>query len=104
MYAIKHPVVRTGPDFYLLVGEDARAVVRHSGIPQPDEPSFPQEEIDMNAGTLYAVRRRLVVLTVATLLALSAAYAPILLDGAAGTAMTSSVFACDAQSSSGGGC
>lgn len=58
----------------------------------------------MNAGTIFAIRRRLIVLTVATLLALSAAYAPVLLDGTAGTAMTPPASACNAQSGGGGGC
>lgn len=74
------------------------------GSPNSMSLLFHQEEIDMNAGTVYAIRRRLTVLTIATLLALSTAYAPVLLDGTTGTAMTHSVSACNAQSSGGGGC
>ena len=58
----------------------------------------------MNAETIRNTYRRLTVLTVAALLALVAAYAPVLLDGTMGTALTTSVFACDPESPSGGGC
>ena len=58
----------------------------------------------MNAGTIRNTYRRLTVLTVAALLALVSASAPVLLDGATGTALTPSVFACDPQGHGGGGC
>ncbi len=46
-------------------------------------------------------RRGLITLVVATLLALSAAYAPVLLDGVAGTSMATQAYACQPN---GGGC
>lgn len=48
----------------------------------------------MNTGLLYHTRRRLVVLVAATILALTAAYTPVLLDGLAGTDLTPQVYAC----------
>ncbi len=57
----------------------------------------------MNAGTIRHTHRRLTVLTVAALLALVAAYTPVLLDGTTGTALTTPASACDPQSSNGGG-
>lgn len=51
--------------------------------------------------TLQNGRRWLLTLTVAALLALTAVYTPVLLDGAAGTNLTSPAAAC---SNSSGGC
>lgn len=55
----------------------------------------------MNAGILRSVRRRLIALTLAGLLALSAAYTPVLLDAMAGTSTVNAAMACDHQ---GAGC
>jgi hypothetical protein len=51
--------------------------------------------------TFQTTRRWLLTLAVAAVLALTAAYSPILLDGTAGTHLTSAAFAC---SHSAGGC
>ena len=50
---------------------------------------------------LLNTRRRLLVLTFAALLALGAAYAPVVLDSLASTALTPAAFACGPM---GGGC
>lgn len=50
---------------------------------------------------LHNSRRWLLTLAVAAILALTAAYSPVLLDGTAGTNLTSAAFAC---SNSTGGC
>jgi hypothetical protein len=48
----------------------------------------------MNTGLLHHARRRLVMLVAAAILALSAAYTPLLLDTLAGTALTPQAYAC----------
>lgn len=50
---------------------------------------------------LLNTRRRLLVLTFAALLALGAAYAPVVLDSLASTALTPAAYACGPM---GGGC
>ena len=50
---------------------------------------------------VQSIRRRVATLAVAALIALSAAYAPMLLDEVAGTSMTGTVNACG---NSTGGC
>lgn len=55
----------------------------------------------MNTGLLHLARRRLVLLVAAAILALSAAYTPLLLDTLAGTALTPQAYACE---TAGGGC
>ncbi len=55
----------------------------------------------MTATLLGTIRRRLLVLFVALFLAFGASYAPVVLDGTAGTTLTPAVFAC---SPPGGGC
>ncbi len=55
----------------------------------------------MNTNLLLTIRHRTLTLAVAALIALSALYAPMLLDGAAGTSMTTTVAACNGHS---GGC
>ena len=50
---------------------------------------------------LLNTRRRLLVLTFAALVALGAAYAPIVLDSMASTALTPAAYACTVP---GGGC
>ena len=55
----------------------------------------------MNTSTLFTIRRRMTTLAIAALIALSAAYAPMLLDEVAGTSMTGTVNAC---SGANGGC
>jgi hypothetical protein len=55
----------------------------------------------MNRTFLTNTRRRLLVLTLAAVLALSASYAPVVLDSMASTALTPAVLACGAP---GGGC
>jgi hypothetical protein len=61
----------------------------------------PQEDLEMNAGILRSVRRHVIALTLAGLLALSAAYTPVLLDGLAGTSTVTPAMACQ---NSGSGC
>jgi hypothetical protein len=55
----------------------------------------------MKLSFLLNTRRRLFVLTLATILAFSVTYAPVVLDSMASTALTPAVFACGAP---GGGC
>ena len=55
----------------------------------------------MNASTILPIRRRMVALMIAAVVALSAAYAPVLLDEVAGTSLTDTVAACNGN---GGGC
>jgi hypothetical protein len=55
----------------------------------------------MNLNFFAHTRRRLLVLTLAAVLALSASYAPVVLDSMASTALTNTAFACGAP---GGGC
>jgi hypothetical protein len=56
----------------------------------------------MNASTLFqSSRRGLLTLVVAAILALTAAYAPVVVDNLAGTELTPQAYACPAQ---GGGC
>lgn len=57
----------------------------------------------MSANLLQTeIGRRLLTLVVAVGLALSAAYAPVLLDGLAGSALTPVTMACQGQGGSGG--
>lgn len=55
----------------------------------------------MNAGTIRNARRQFVALVIAALVAVSAAYAPVLLDEMAGLSMSGTAVAC---SGSTGGC
>lgn len=55
----------------------------------------------MNAGTTFQIRRHVAVLMIAAVVALSAAYAPALLDGVAGTSLTNVAAACSGNA---GGC
>jgi hypothetical protein len=55
----------------------------------------------MNRTFLTNTRCRLLVLTLAAVLALSASYAPVVLDSMASTALTPAAYACGAP---GGGC
>lgn len=55
----------------------------------------------MNTGILFSLRRRMTVLAIAALIALSAIYTPMLLDAAVGTSMVNSAAACSGQA---GGC
>lgn len=55
----------------------------------------------MNTLLFARVRRRVLTLVVAAVLAVAAAYAPVLLDGTAGANWTSTVLACGHP---GGGC
>ena len=55
----------------------------------------------MTATLLGNIRRRLLVLLVALFLAFGASYAPVVLDGMAGTTLTTAAFACQHP---GGGC
>ena len=56
----------------------------------------------MNASTPFqSSRRRLLTLVVAAILALTAAYAPVMVDNLAGTALVTPAYACQ---SPGGGC
>ncbi len=68
--------------------------------PQTNSLTQPWRKIPMNT-ILQNGRRWLLTLTVAAILALSTAYAPVLLDGTAGTNLTTAAFAC---SNSPGGC
>ncbi len=72
-----------------------------SRIPKLDEPLIPLENIIMNTGTIRNVRRHMLTLVIAALVALSAAYAPVFLDEMAGTSMTAAVSACAGTT---GGC
>jgi hypothetical protein len=53
----------------------------------------------MNAGIMQRSRRWLLTLVVAALLAVAAAYTPVLLDGLARTEITPAVAACQPQGS-----
>lgn len=55
----------------------------------------------MNRNFLTNTRRHLLVLTLAAVLALSAAYAPVVLDSMASTTLTPTAYACGPM---GGGC
>ncbi|MEM7132853.1 MAG: hypothetical protein AAF702_41505 [Chloroflexota bacterium] len=55
----------------------------------------------MNAGNILNIRRHMVALMIAAVVALSAAYAPVVLDGVAGTILTEAALACTASA---GGC
>jgi hypothetical protein len=55
----------------------------------------------MNTSLFARSRRWLLTLAVAAVLAVTASYAPVLLDGATGTSLTAAAFACSAP---GGGC
>lgn len=55
----------------------------------------------MNTTRFTLARRWLLTLVVAAVLAVTAAYAPVLLDGATGTSLTPAAFACP---HTGGGC
>jgi hypothetical protein len=55
----------------------------------------------MNRTFLTNTRRRLLVLTLAAVLALSASYAPVVLDSMANTGLTPTAYACGPM---GGGC
>jgi hypothetical protein len=55
----------------------------------------------MNTDRFVRTRRWLLTLVVAAVLAVTASYAPVLLDGTAGTSLTTAAFAC---SHMGGGC
>jgi hypothetical protein len=56
----------------------------------------------MNASTLFqSSRRGLLTLVVAAILALTAAYAPVVVDNLAGTTLTPQAYACQYP---GGGC
>lgn len=57
----------------------------------------------MNAGTILKIRGRIAVLMIAAVVALSAAYAPVLLDEVAGIDVSVPVFAGDEGNGSGGG-
>ena len=58
----------------------------------------------MNIQLFAHARRRLLVLTVAALLALAATYAPVMLDGTTGSAMTTTTYACGGPQTGGGDC
>ena len=55
----------------------------------------------MTVTLLSNTRRRLLVLVLAAFLAIGASYAPVMLDGMAGTTLTTTAFACTPP---GGGC
>jgi hypothetical protein len=55
----------------------------------------------MNTLPFARVHRRVLTLVVAAVLAVAAAYTPVLLDGTASTGLTTTAFACP---HSGGGC
>ncbi len=55
----------------------------------------------MIVNLLGNTRRRLLVLALAAFLAIGASYAPVMLDGMAGTNLTTAAFACTPP---GGGC
>jgi len=55
----------------------------------------------MIVNLLSTTRRRLLVLAFAAFLAVGASYAPVVLDGMAGTTLTTAAFACGMP---GGGC
>ena len=55
----------------------------------------------MSTSLSTQVRRRVLTLVVAAILAVAAAYAPVLLDGTAGASLTPTASAC---SHNGGGC
>lgn len=55
----------------------------------------------MKANTTLQIRRRMVTLMIAAAIALSATYAPALLDGTTGTSLTSVAAACSGNH---GGC
>ncbi|MEM7132851.1 MAG: hypothetical protein AAF702_41495 [Chloroflexota bacterium] len=48
----------------------------------------------MNAGNILNIRRTVLTLAIAAVVALSTAYAPMVLDGVAGTSLTPSAYAC----------
>lgn len=55
----------------------------------------PAEVIEMNASPLFHRSRRwLLTLVVAAIFALTAAYAPVVVDNLAGTALTPQAYAC----------
>ena len=55
----------------------------------------------MNTGTIRNARRHMLSLVIAALVALSAAYAPVLLDEMAGTSIVTSANACGHQTGGG---
>lgn len=55
----------------------------------------------MNVGNIFSIRRRAVALAIAAIVALTATYAPVLLDGVADSSIVTSALACGHQTSGG---